>query len=233
MHGERAFAEGMITHLPIASRCGAPGGAAGAFIFAPWLTALPRARVDLLSLLPVVDINGLLSTALEVPPGPNEHRDLAVAALLAVDPFLRVRDFARRLQAAGVRRVTNFPPVELIDSDTARAFQSSGLGAHREVEVLKAFRDHGLETLGVCCSRAQARALAEAGVQALILHPGVALQDWRQRTTASLAISRVMTAMRSERPELPLLVYRPDGFGAELDQAVATGDGLVWIADEA
>jgi predicted TIM-barrel enzyme len=199
----------------------APLHPAGAYVLAPWLDVLPAGNPDLLSLLPVGDLNGATMAALSATSAAN-----AFVALLLADPFLRVRDTAALLGRAGARGVANFPTTQIVDGETARAFESAGARASREIAMLKAFGEAGLATLGFASGPESARAMAAATPTFVVLHPGVALADWRQRAAAALAVGRTIGIVR-DACDRPVLVYRPLGFGPELDQAIADADGLV------
>jgi predicted TIM-barrel enzyme len=174
-------------------------------------------------------VNGVNEAALEaLEKGPAAQG--AIAGLLLVDPFLRLRDARLALAEAGVSRVANFPTVQLIDGDTARAFDSANVGAAREVDALAAFRGAGFETVAFAATLQTAQAMLPHGPSMLVLHPGLALADWRERTTACLGLVRMIAVLRGET-DLPLLVYRPHGFGHELDQAADQADGLAQIED--
>lgn len=199
----------------------APLPPADPYVLAPWLEILPAGSPDLLSLLPVADLNGATCAALSASSAAS-----AFVALLLADPFLRVRDTVALLSRAGAKGVANFPTTQIVDGETARAFESAGVRASREIAMLKAFGVAGLATLGFACGPESARAMAAARPTFVVLHPGVALADWRQRAAAALAVGRAIEIVR-DTCDRPVLVYRADGFGPELDQAIASADGLV------
>lgn len=196
-------------------------------IAAPWLRALPRGNPDLLSLLPVADLNAAALGHLDSPASISD-RGGVFAALAMVDPFLRPRDAATRLRRAGISGVANFPTMQIVDGETARAFEGAGARTTREIEMLEAFAAEGLRTIAFACGADGAQAAARTRPTMMVLHPGVALSDWRQRAAGALAVQRLVEPSRSEAG-CPVLVYRPSGFGSELDQAVAAADGEVMI----
>jgi predicted TIM-barrel enzyme len=198
------------------------------YVMAPWVKILPAGNRDLLSLLPVADVNGATLRMLDMPARYSPRR--AFAALMLADPFLRLRDTAALLRRAGIAGVTNFPTMQLVDGETARVFESANARAGREIEMLRAFAEEGLETIGFICGGETVRDMIQAKPGRIVIHPGVALSDWRQRAAAALAVSRAIEIVRSEAA-CPVLVYRPEGFGAELDQAVAAADGEARMVD--
>lgn len=195
------------------------------YIAAPWLRVLPAGNADLLSLLPVANLNAAATRWLN-PPAAGAHRSGVFAAMALSDPFLRAKDIVAVLRRAGVAGIANFPTMQIVDGDTARAFDSAGVRTGREIEMLEAFAAEGFRTIGFACGAEGAREMARIRPTMMVLHPGVALADWRQRAAAALSLQRLVGHIRAEAG-CPLLVYRPAGFGTELDQAVQTADGEV------
>lgn len=198
------------------------------WIHAPWLAGLPMDRRDLLALLPVLDLNALGMAGFGA--GPAAGAETAIAAVFCADPFLRVRDAAAALIAAGIRRVTNFPTVQVIDGSAARGFDSAGLGAGREAEVLADFAAHGLAVVGFAASAAHGALLARQGATEIVLHPGIAAADWRRRAAAGAAAAQSLRSLR-HLTDVPLRLMCPDGYGSELDAARTLADGLVRYGD--
>lgn len=195
------------------------------FILAPFLASVPPPLRELMGLLPVGRVN---EATLEAAKQPME--DGAVAGLLLVDPFLRFRDTALALEQAGVSRISNFPTVQLVDGETARAFDSARMGPAREVEMLAAFRDAGFETIAFATTLPVAQSMLRDGASALVLHPGLALADWRERANAGLGLARMMSGLRGQA-DASIMIYRPHGFGHELDPAIELADGIVQFED--
>lgn len=197
------------------------------YILAPWLRALPVGNPDLLSLLPVIDLNAAAMRSLD-PPARGIDRGGVFAALSLVDPFLRPRDAVSRLRRAGISGVANFPTMQIVDGETARAFEGADARTTREAQMLEAFLAEGFRAIAFACGADAARLIAQTRPTMMVLHPGVALSDWRQRAASALAVQRMIEHCRLEAG-CPVLVYRPAGFGSELDQAVAAADGEVKI----
>lgn len=201
----------------------------GDVLLAPFMAEIPPAHRELAGVLPVSDVNAAMLEVLR-PGAPAPRGGRVIAGLMLVDPFLRLRDMTLALSAAGVTAVANYPTVQLIDGETARVFDSAGAGVAREIAVLAAFAEAGFETVAFAASLDSARAMLRHGPSRLVLHPGLALADWRERAASSLAIAHMIPTLR-DQCDTPLLVYRPHGFGHELDQVEALADGLAWIAD--
>lgn len=197
-------------------------------IFAPWLADLPEAQRDLLALLPVLDVNGAVLNALK-----GAHSEIQAmarpgvsAALLCVDPFLRLRDVVALLRSAGIAGVSNFPTIQIIDGVAARGFDSADLGLRREAQMLARFAQEGLSVTGFCTTAENGQRMLDQGASVLVVHPGLPSADWRARTIAARNAADTLRALRP-RCTVPLRLFCPDAYGAELDTARALADGLV------
>jgi predicted TIM-barrel enzyme len=141
-------------------------------LFLPGLAGLEGPNLDLLAMLPVCDVNGGLAEALAAcPPWPPDG-PAPVAGLFLLDPFLRPPDMAARLRAAGVRRVANYPTIQALEGETARALASVGFSVAQELDALREFAALGFGIVGFAAGAAAARELAASGADAVVLHPG-------------------------------------------------------------
>ncbi len=200
-------------------------------IFAPWLAQIPAAQRDLLALLPVLDVNGAVFNALKgahSDPQPLARPGIS-AALLCVDPFLRVRDVVALLASAGIGGVANFPTIQIIDGVAARGFDSADLGLRREAQMLARFAEQGLSVTGFCTTAENGQRMLDHGASVVVVHPGLPSADWRARTIAARDAADTLHALRP-RCTVPLRLFCPDAYGAELDPARALADGLVHYA---
>lgn len=122
--------------------------------------------------LPICDANALtleLGERVLV----NVVRECAlVAGLLCVDPTRDMTRFLKRIQDAGYDGVMNCPTVTLIDGKFRSDLEETGMGCAREVEVLGTASRMGLFTKAFCTSPDEALAMAEVGVDNIIVHFG-------------------------------------------------------------
>ena len=103
----------------------------------------------------------------------NAVRDCPlVAGLLCVDPTRDMGRFLEKVAAAGYHGVMNCPSVALIDGKFRSDLEETGMGFAREVEVLGLASGMGLFTKAFCTSAEEALAMAEAGVDNIIIHFG-------------------------------------------------------------
>lgn len=95
-----------------------------------------------------------------------------VAGVLGADPTRDMGRFVDRLAEAGFDGVMNCPTLALVDGKFRRDLEDTGMGYTREVEVLACARRKGLFTKAFCTTPGEALAMAEAGVDNLIVHFG-------------------------------------------------------------
>ena len=95
-----------------------------------------------------------------------------IAGLLCVDPTRDMKCFLGRLAAAGYDGVMNCPTVALIDGKFRSDLEETGMGFAREVATLGEAARMGLFTKAFCTSAAEAVAMAEAGIDNIIVHFG-------------------------------------------------------------
>ncbi len=210
----------------------AAGAAGWRSIICPGLALLPPGHEETAALLPLADLNGVaLSYCRNRAEAPDRRRDQPRAlALMMSDPFLNPGRIADTLRAAGMDTVINWPSCQILDGDTARAVASAGLGVAREAAMIAEFSALGFRTLGLVRGAGNGALMARAGATQIVLHPGIALRDWRSRAMAARLLDEEMQA--GAGLELPLLMFRPRGFGSELDALISRSAGVVCL-DEA
>jgi predicted TIM-barrel enzyme len=122
--------------------------------------------------LPICDANAL-TLELGERALVNVVRDCPlVAGLLCVDPTRDMARFLETIAAAGYDGVMNCPTVALIDGKFRSDLEETGMGFAREVDVLGCASRMGLFTKAFCTSPEEALAMAEAGVDNIIVHFG-------------------------------------------------------------
>ena len=95
-----------------------------------------------------------------------------IAGLLCVDPTRDMARFLEKAAAAGYHGVMNCPTVALIDGKFRSDLEETGMGFSREIETLRIASDMGLFTKAFATSPEEALAMAEAGVDNIIIHFG-------------------------------------------------------------
>jgi predicted TIM-barrel enzyme len=122
--------------------------------------------------LPICDANALTLELGERALVNVVHDCALVAGLLCVDPTRDMARFLEKIAAAGFDGVMNCPTVALIDGKFRSDLEETGMGFSREVDVLAQASRMGLFTKAFCSSSEEALAMAEAGVDNIIIHFG-------------------------------------------------------------
>lgn len=95
-----------------------------------------------------------------------------IAGILAVDPTRDMKIFVRRLIDAGFSGIMNCPTVALIDGKFRQDLEETGMGFSLEVDILGYASKQGIFTKAFCTTQEEALAMAEAGVDNIIVHFG-------------------------------------------------------------
>ena len=95
-----------------------------------------------------------------------------IAGLLCVDPTRDMNRFLAKIADAGFDGVMNCPTVALIDGKFRSDLEETGMGFAREVAVLGEASSMGLFTKAFCTTPEEALAMAQAGVDNIIIHFG-------------------------------------------------------------
>jgi predicted TIM-barrel enzyme len=122
--------------------------------------------------LPICDANALTLELGERALINVVHDCPLIAGLLCVDPTRDMARFLEKVTAAGYHGVMNCPTIALIDGKFRSDLEETGMGFAREVDVLRLASSMGLFTKAFCTSMDEALAMAEAGVDNIIIHFG-------------------------------------------------------------
>ena len=95
-----------------------------------------------------------------------------VAVVLGVDPTRDMHRHVDKLADVGFDGIMNCPTVALIDGKLRSDFEETGMGYEREVDVLGYASQRGIFTKAFCTTPDEALAMAEAGVDNIIVHYG-------------------------------------------------------------
>ena len=129
-------------------------------------------RGSLAGTMPYGDANAIvMEMASEVIPVVNDVPVLA--GVCGTDPFRKMEQFLRQVEAAGFSGVQNFPTVGLIDGTYRANLEETGMGFSLEVEMIRLAREMDLLTTPYAFNPEEARAMAEAGADILIPHMGL------------------------------------------------------------
>ena len=186
----------------------------------------------LAGLLPYGDANGIvadlgrevLSAAGMTP---------VIAGVCGTDPFRIMDVYLKQLKEQGFSGVQNFPTVGLYDGAFRANLEEAGMGYALEVEMIGKARRLDLFTCPFVFNREEARSMAAAGADCLVVHLGlvtngpIGIRKAQTFDDGLRTLREIGDAARSENPELIVMCH--GGLLAEPEQArraVAQMDGL-------
>lgn len=183
-------------------------------------------RGSLAGLMPYGDANSIVvDMAAEVLPIVKDTPVLA--GVCGTDPFRLMPFFLKQLQDIGFSGVQNFPTVGLIDGEFRANLEATGMGYHKEVEMIKLAHQLDLFTSPYVFNTDEARAMAEAGADMLVAHVGLTTSGSIGAGIAlslDSAIDRVMTiaeAGRSVKRDILVICH-----GGPFDEPEQVGQAL-------
>ncbi len=137
-----------------------------------------------------------------------------IAGVNGTDPTRRMSHFLRQVRDMGFSGVNNFPTVGLIDGRFRQELEETGLGFYREVEMIRTAHKLDLFTVVYTCTPEEARQMAEAGADAIIVHVGTtsggSIGVKHTRTTLEEAAQKVReqtAAVRAVRHDALILAH--------------------------
>ena len=155
----------------LSAKCAETGGADLIIIYNSGRYRM-SGRGSLAGLLPYGDANQILvEMAREVLPIVTGTPVLA--GVCGTDPFRLMPIFLEELARIGFSGVQNFPTVGLIDGTFRQNLEETGMGFALEVEMIRCASERGLLTAPYVFDEDQARAMAHAGADVLVLHMGL------------------------------------------------------------
>ncbi len=129
-------------------------------------------RGSLAGLMPYGDANGVvMEMAGEVLPVVKNTPVLA--GVCATDPFRLMGAFLDEVKSAGFAGVQNFPTVGLIDGTFRLNLEETGMGYGHEVELIRMAADRDMLTTPYVFSADDARNMAAAGADIIVVHLGL------------------------------------------------------------
>jgi predicted TIM-barrel enzyme len=165
---------------------------------------LPGARA-LAALLPLGDANALsLAGAKRAVPLAGDTP--VFAGVCASDPLRLMDKFLLELKGAGVAGIQNAPSVGLIDGAFRNNLEEAKLGYAREIDLIRDAAKLDLLTSAFVFSAEDARAMAEAGADLVVLHPGLAAAPVQERAPW---VEEVANAARAGRKDVLVLALSP------------------------
>lgn len=96
-----------------------------------------------------------------------------LAGVCATDPLRLMDKFLQEIKAAGIAGVQNAPSVGLIDGGFRTNLEEAKLGYSKEVDMIRVAAALELVTAAFVFSAEDAKAMAEAGADVVVVHPGL------------------------------------------------------------
>lgn len=218
-----------ITHMHsgvIRSQPDAGNEGADFTILCPHFRGLEPELADLAALLPVRGINAELIT--QAPASASDGTP-CYGGVLAVDPFVTGAPLFRAVKRRGFTGLVNMPTIAFAESEFRRALQAGGMDYAHEIEFLAEARAHGLDAIALVFSVDQAMQAAEAGIERVMVHPGLIGRDPAARRQLCDGVAAVIRKLKAQTPALTVLLYRHAALKPLLDEASACADGeVVW-----
>ncbi len=125
-----------------------------------------------------------------------------LAGVCAFDPFISPEMLLHKIKEAGFDGVHNYPTVGLCDGRFRFSLERVGLSFQQDIQLMMLARKLDLFTLAMVFQAEEARLMAEAGVDALVLHLGL---EWADAAQPVELAQRVLAEVRAIRPDIPLL----------------------------
>ena len=169
-------------------------------------------RGSLAGLMPYGDANSVvMDMAREILPVVKDTPVLA--GVCATDPFRDMGRFLDEVKAAGFSGVQNFPTVGLIDGTFRANLEETGMSYRQEVEMIALARARGLLTTPYVFNEDDARAMALAGADIIVVHLGlttggsIGAQTGVSLKDAPAITDRLAEAAHSVNPDIIVLVH--------------------------
>lgn len=158
-------------------------------------------RGSLAGLMPYADANAVvLDMAREIA---TVVEDVPlIAGVCASHPFLNKQSHYEKLVQLGFSGIQNFPTVGLIDGTFRQHLEATGMGYDTEIEAIRFARDRGLFTVPYVFDEEQARAMADAGADVIVVHVGLTAGGSigaRDVDSSEAAIEHVLRLARAAR----------------------------------
>ncbi len=169
-------------------------------------------RGSLAGLMPYGDANAIvMEMAAEVLP--VVRRTPVLAGVCASDPFRLMDVFLDDVKRVGFAGVQNFPTVGLIDGVFRQNLEETGMAYALEVDMIALAGRKDLLTTPYVFTEADAKAMANAGADIIVVHLGLTTGGSIGAETAlRLAdcppiVDRIAKAALSEKPDTIILVH--------------------------
>lgn len=188
-------------------------------IFCPSIQGLTAPQVDLAFLMPRMDHNRMLR---------DTQQQGEWAAVLASDPFGSEATMFNQLIANGYRGVTNWPSSILLDGALQQSMSTIPASPEFEYAYLARAKAAGLQAMAFFRSLTQARAALDAGLDNLVLHPGVLRADSTEAGDLILrSLKRLVEEVKQDSSGATIFAYTSDWHENIVNLSQLPVDGFV------
>ena len=193
-------------------------------IFCPTLAGLSASQADLGFLMPRLDHNRALQET-------TQQGDWA--AVLASDPFGSEDALFARLYELGYRGVTNWPSSILLEGNLRQSMSTIPASPAFEYAFLARAKAAGFDTMAFFLSLEQARQALKAGIEHLVLHPGLlSVADAESNTLVLRSLQTLIDALKAEDERATVFAYTSTWHEARIPLTTLSVDGLIWYEDQ-
>lgn len=128
-----------------------------------------------------------------------------ICGVHATDPRRRMWHWLGKVKDVGFSGVNNFPTHSIIDGQFRKILEETGMSVEKEIEMIALARRMDLFTIVYVSSPAEARAMADAGADAIIAHCGTTIGGSIGVTNATVSLEE--GAKLSERRDIIYLSH--------------------------
>ncbi|MBO9479361.1 phosphoenolpyruvate hydrolase family protein [Shimia sp. R11_0] len=192
-------------------------------IFCPTLAGLSASQADLGFLMPRLDHNRAVR---------ETARQGAWAAVLASDPFGSEIALFSRLQELGYSGIINWPSSILLEGNLRQSMSTIPASPAFEYDFLARAKAAGLETMAFFLSLEQARLALQAGLDHLILHPGLlSVEDSESGALVLRSLQTLLDTLKIEDERTTIYAYTSSWHERLIPLSTLSVDGVIWYED--
>jgi len=178
-----------------------PPTASSHHIFCPSLNGLKLPQCDLAYVMPRMNHNRLIR---------ETEGSSKWAGLLAGDPFGSEQSFFQSLKQIGYKGVVNWPSSILLDGYLRQAISSIPISPSSEYLFLQRAKLAGFEVMAFFKSLDQGKIAVDAGLDKLILHPGILDHEPTSNSMLLGSLQRIIDSLKTQNSSLTILIYTSD-----------------------
>jgi predicted TIM-barrel enzyme len=170
---------------------------------------------SLAGLLAYGDANAIVKEMGEREVLPVVKNTPVIAGVMGTDPLRRMDYLLSELDALGFSGINNFPTVGLIDGRFRMELERTAMGFGKEVDMIRAAREHGFYTCVYVFNTDESEAMARAGADTIIAHVGLTVggsigladNDALSLEKAPALVQEIGEAAKRINPEVILLCH--------------------------